>query len=439
MILLLAIFYLGLTAAGMLILRIAGLDALHGWKKVAAAFCVGQGCYTLLLWMGGGLGLFRVVAWVIPLSALTVWLCLGALRLRAKGAWPLVRKHHFAQCVSWCCVAVLALFLFQHYSGMTLRAPIEGVPGMGNWGYKAKIIFLNEGVPDNYMSDYSTVYGKFSYPIGFPMMSAALYTMAGHVDEALAKANAILLFVATYVVISLGFIERWRNFGFVPVIGLFGFFLGTPAWQVIDGFYSEPLLFFCSSTALICLFERDQYPLAIVCAGCAAWVKQEGILFYGLLAISVCLLHWKNPWKDLSWSIVTGGLFVLAWQVYVRLEHVSDSDFDFGGSWDPAKVFDALKKLRDVGIINFRNYSGAFLCLPFMLAFALWDRNAESLICGLIAALMLIIFAGVMGYSRIHLEWHLDAVERYLMLPAICIFMGFSVMLRQPISTTPAK
>lgn len=438
-------FYSGLTAFGVLIMwycrnYLPGRSSQRKmalWKQLAVGLCIGQGCYSLLLWLSGMLGGFVVMVWAVPVCSILYYSWWGRhYWLSDLPSWRLPQGHILKQflkqsktyfvVVGFLVVGGITICLFQKYALIASAYPIEGVPGMGNWGYKAKIIYQHQGVPVNYISDYSTHYGKFSYPLGFPLLSAAVYTVVGGVEEAIVRVNTAVFLAATFTIIALQCLERWRWLGFFGIIGFLGFFLGKPAYEVLESFYAEPLLLYCVAAALVCLID-GQFLFSLICAGCAAWTKQEGIVFFGLLAMCVCLFHWRQIKLISLYSGIVGFLFIILWRIYLWWQKVSDSDFSLLAS-DDKKMQAAWEKVYELGVENGYHYSSAAYLLPVILLSSIILKESAMFVCGMIAAVMVGIFIFSMRYSNVKLDWHLWSADRYLMLPTVCILMGVSAI-----------
>ncbi len=421
--------YLGLTAFGVGIMHLFKQKKMRLWKQLAVGFCIGQGCYTLLLWLGGMIGGFTILVWFIPVASM-LYLAWKAYhnRLWRGNSWRVLggnllkQKGIYFTMISVLIVGGLAVCLFQKYALIAAAYPIEDVPGMGNWAYKSKIIFQHQGVPQNYISEYSTQYGKFSYPLGFPIISAALYTMAGSVEEVLVRVNTAVLLTLAFIVIASQVMDRWSWLGFIGIFGLLGFFLGKPAYEVLESFYAEPLMLYCVAVSLLCLID-EQWILSLLCAGCAAWTKQEGIVFFGLLAMCMGIIHWRQIKLVALYSGAVGFLFVILWRIYLWKHQVSDSDFSLASS-DDMKMQAAWEKVYQLGVEQGFHYSSAAYLLPIILVSSIVLKESAMFICSIIAVGMIAIFVFSMRYSNVRLDWHLWSAERYLMLSTVCILMG---------------
>jgi len=429
-------YYFGLTAFGLILQQMIVNKRMKGWWSIAVGLCLGMSVHNLLLWLAGSFGAFHLIAWGVPAISL-FWSIFTSLR-RAKSTFKIQPflfwlSNHYLSAISFLIIVVASIYLGRSYAEISLGSPIDGVPGLGNWAYKAKILYFHQGVPPNYLTDYATMYGKFSYPPGFPLSCSALYTMAGGINDALVNTHALALHVFSFATLSGLFIQQWKWFGLAAMLGLSGFFLGSPALQVIYSFYAEPMLLFCVVVSLLCFTVPNHDLLALLTAGCAALVKQEGILFMLLMGASIIALQPSGQRRSylIRFSIIVA-FFILPWRLYLWIHPVQDSDFIFSLShWDGRKCITAWKSVSSLLFHHYFHYGCAYLLSPIVLISAILTKNKRALFLLGIAASMISIYLLSMGFSNVTLSWHLSATPRYLMLPALCVLIALSVLYPQ--------
>jgi len=233
--------------------------------------------------------------------------------------------------------------------------------------------------------------------------------------------------------------------------------IGTPAYmgRAITQFADVPLaLYVVSTIALICIFweETTTEPrflvLAGFAAGCAAWTKNEGLLFAAVTSVvmlaSLALTR-RNVLRQFG-MYVAGLLIPLATTLFFKLSVAPPTDL-----MSQRNSAELLAKMLDwhryttIGkwYLDIGWSFGAWNLKPFLPLLALAfvcgvDRRAArsvSLVSGYaILALVLIGYFAVYVFTNYDLTYHLDAsLERLLMhvWPAGLFLLGLTIKSRR--------
>lgn len=443
-IIIIALVYVALYGIGYATLRWLGLrnclsmgsPAVRYLLRVAICICVGQGIFTLLLWCSSFVGGFVIAVWVGLVAGffVSVWQLFCSITT--------LRNHELTGIRSSYWIGILAIigassFLATMYAKISLGLPFESIPSIGNWAYKAKIIYLQQGLSAEYFTHYAYVYGKFSYPSGFAILNATLYTVWGGVEEQLLRINNMVLMLLSFALVSAKLLFRMGYWGLLSVVAVVMLYLSEGAAQMVNSLYSEPLLLFCCATSLSLLaaapkfgkvLDSELFQLSIVCAGCAAWVKQEGILFFLLQGFLGCCILWKQGAKlkpVLLTFVAVLLIFIAPWTAVVKAHRVQDSDFHFDkfkNTMTHPKV--GITATHFVHKTKQGNpYSFLWMIAPLLLV-ARFMRSLVMLLPLLIALLLLCAYLHSMAWSKVDLVWHLSSLDRYLFLPTLCVFFS---------------
>jgi len=287
--------------------------------KISLAAGLGLGVTSCIFFIW--LCVFGAVKGFIALEAV-ILICLAAVLIcfpRQKGLTISSAPGLTASSRSMMNAAIIAFFYIILGSALvvfissTLREPHGGWDAWGVWnnharhifraGNQWKIIFSNAGI------------GNPDYPLLIPATIARIWKLIGS-DTIIVPAFIGMLFTFGTVAIlcSSLIILRGKREGFLAAIVLLGtsLFVIWGARQYAD----IPLGFFILTT--IALFSlRERMPekndtllvLAGLAAGCAAWTKNEGLLFAALIIpIHFAALFFARGWKMALRQLVFFGI-----------------------------------------------------------------------------------------------------------------------------------
>ena len=462
--------------------------------RVPLALGVGFGGCSVLWWLGAVAGLgFSGWGWLLAPAVLagTGWWLARRLVPKRRGAssdgiatgppeevsssgGETVERGRWAGMAAGAVLAVMALLIFSSAVWLGMSRSLFCVPGMGIWGYKAKMLVLEGGLPEDYFTSASHGLSKPGYPPGLPLVLAKGYQLAGGVaDHAVKVLNPALL--ALLFLWMSAWLHRvtglcWWWAAALPLL----FLLSGGARMFSQALYADLLLAALAIPALAMVAvampprafgskapraNRDRGAAVpkgsggtLVAAGCVlagvcAFVKNEGVVVW-LVAGAVAWMGCGAKWGWFRWWLGAGLIWVVPWRLYVWLQGVSEADFDWGrplregGQELLATVTAVLERWWQLGWTpGSARFASAWpamgLLLLLGLVVALWNRFKDSRMGSLgtdwihggigrrevlrLALAALLTAAGVHGvyvFSAIDLSWHMLAMERTDLAPA---------------------
>ena len=237
-------------------------------------------------------------------------------------------RHSFLQIVFYICLISAAVaFIFEFWAN-----PHGRWDAWSMWNTKARYLFLGGEHWDSVFSEHNR---HPDYPLLIPSLVARSWKFYGHNTQLLPATIAIAFTFATVMLLysSLSVLKS-RTQGILGGVVL----LGTPFF-IVDGAglcADVPLAFFILCVCvLFCLSARfsdnyGYYILAGIAMGCAAWTKNEGLLFIALtLLCHLVITVGKNGFRAYLREIAYLGagfvpLFVIV--VVVKLKYSSPND-----------------------------------------------------------------------------------------------------------------
>lgn len=212
-----------------------------------------------------------------------------------------------------------------------------GWDGIMNFGIKAKIFFLEGGVPLSYFSDISRSWTHLNYPLHIPLLEAWVYQFVGQVAER----QLMFIFLSFFLSLLALFYAAVRrrhtqlySLVFVVVLSAVPFVLRMTA----SGYADLPMAtFIFAASAYFYSWLRDKHTddllLAAVLAAQCVWVKREGLVFWliclaALAAWSILSRH--EPLRLRVRTMVTylaPILVLVPWFGVISWQQPPDTDF----------------------------------------------------------------------------------------------------------------
>ena len=178
-------------------------------------------------------------------------------------------------------VAVLAVAAAVAFTAVSATHPFGDGDAMAIWNLRAR--FLYEAWGDWTLVLFPLGFAHVDYPILLPVLVARAWVYTGG-PTVLAPAAVAWVFTFATVAALFGMLTLWRGraAGVLAAAALLGtpFFVHHGADQAAD----IPLAFFM--VAAVGFSVRRLPVAAAAAAGCAAWCKDEGILFLGMMLIA---------------------------------------------------------------------------------------------------------------------------------------------------------
>jgi hypothetical protein len=303
--------------SGFLIVRI-------GWRRRAET--ISGYAFRGSLSVGFGLGIFSVVYFLSVLLGVTHLiaadvsvfglLLVSALLLRTRASMTVTEPSHDQP--AWLRRVLTVTFVIALCSALyaavmrTLAYPHgDGWDAFSIWNLHARFLF--RGSP--HWRDGFTVLLPWShpdYPLLLPAAVAHFWSYLGHDSPAV---PAAIGFLFTFSTVGLLFSALSMLRGRIPALLGATALLATPAFieQGTAQYADVPLSFFVlASIALICLHDqavqddRSQACLGLlvlagVAAACAAWTKNEGLLFLCAIVVASLITRMRNAVSLQNW------------------------------------------------------------------------------------------------------------------------------------------
>jgi hypothetical protein len=410
----------------------------NGTEMFASSVLLGSTFVSGSLFLLGFLISGAPLRWSVTLLCLavgTIGVCRTALpTLRAF--WPVTNSEK----------CFLTISIVQIVALVWLNAQrVLGWDGLFNFEAKARLIFQNGGsVPMDWFSDPSRTWMMQGYPLMLPLTESWLYLWLGREDQQLVKLLFPLFFAAALCLLNsssrlLG-AGSWRSLAApmllftVPLV-----FIGDGSAS--SGYADFPLAVFYLA-AVISLLDFWQsgdaaaLRLAGMFAACGCWLKQEGaILWICLMVIAAIALVRKqaarNDWLALSRAAIPGFLFIVCWQLFLRMASLPDirqfsainpESLLTGSGRAPIVAWAVLAEL-----VNWRLWGALWLLVAVTIGLLIWRRELKNrFVLPLAILLPFTLYSSVYLFSLwplfvIHLESSFPRLLIHLSLVAVLL------------------
>jgi len=260
--------------------------------RLALAPVAGLGLASLLFY------LVRIVAGLPPMAAIGALLAAGA-----AAAWMARNRAttdespgHGGKAPFWIWVllaaaAVLSIFTI---TMMTSIAPHGEWDAWSIWNLRARFLVRspNMQVPFVALLDWAHP----DYPLMVSASIAMLWTAAGNESQSIAAAVQTL-FLISAVAVPFTVLRHLRG-GAIAAIGAIGIIGGSTLVRMTAAMYADvPMAAMISCAGAMAVLALELEPpsrgpamLAGLLAALGAWTKNEGLLFFGVLAASIALV-----------------------------------------------------------------------------------------------------------------------------------------------------
>jgi hypothetical protein len=300
--------------------------------------------------------------------------------------------------------------------------PLGGWDGWAIWNMHARFMLrAGEAWPDLLRAPQLS-WSHPDYPPLLPAAVARLWSWAGE-ETPFAAALVGVAFAGATLAILVAVVAKRRNADIALTGGIV--LLATPFFVTFapNQHADIPLAsFILAAVALSFLADgsprtRGRWALAGLCAGCAVWTKNEGVLFALGFAGAIGVRIWRAALRPAAASFFGALAITLAGWLYFKLQLAPPNDLmsaalgpRIGHLVDPARHATILSSLwRDLG--RFGEWSIApwiALILPFAAWRARRPLDRAEWIAPAMLALMLAGYYGVYLLTPQALAWHLD-------------------------------
>lgn len=331
-------------------------------------------------------------------------------------------------------IALVSVVLF----GIMFGNDFTDVPGIGNWGYKAKLI-LECDINNIDWWKRESVDRKVGYPPLYPYCLACLWAWKGDLPS-----SGVYLPNWIFTVLSMGIVVPHRShstkFSFLWISAVVVVFLSEPVRLMMHNLYAEPLLLLA---AVMSIYSFRRFTISTKFSGvlfgiilsipiiCLSWTKMEG----AMLAISGIIIFSR---KIISLRGVYSFLFlvcsVCVWHVNAFFQGWRDQSYEKGEFIGKNflhneillnKLWSTINALLK-HILNFENGAWILVVVPIMFVCSVFQKkNISSWRCEFLVvclSLMVVCVAIVrIAVSKEPLPWMLEVLPRIIVMPIVLL------------------
>lgn len=210
-----------------------------------------------------------------------------------------------------------------------LPVPVRSYDSVATFSLKAKIFYLNQGIPaDFFKLDESAVW-HIDYPLLLPFFMVWAYHFIGFNDilvVSIMPALYMIFIIFFYALLRKYFNKRYSlvcAFVLAAIPQLARFAMVMYADLVLTAFVTCAFLYF-----MLYLNEGKEAYLVFssLLFGLAVWVKNEGLVF--LLVFLICLIFAKRRLSSIILPVTVGLLAALPWLIFKSCVEITNSDIN---------------------------------------------------------------------------------------------------------------
>ena len=233
-------------------------------------------------------------------------------------------------------LSAVLLLLFASVAWTAWTNGLRG-DGLAIWGLKARVFWLEGGVPVSYFSDVSRQWSHFNYPLLVPATEAWAYYFVGKDDEHFAQA-VLLVFCLSLLALFYGSMRRGHSRRYS--LGATLLLCITPAFfRIASSSYADVALsaFILGSSVSLYFWFKDHRSsdllIAAVLSALCMWVKREGLVAWVInltaLVIWAGTAHSQPMHRRVKVVLVylLPALLLVPWFLFVAWRAIPDNDF----------------------------------------------------------------------------------------------------------------
>lgn len=337
----------------------------------------------------------------------------------------------------WIPVSMLLLFVAIAGTGfLFFRAVINTYDVWDNWAvwaFKAKIYFMEKGIPFEKFIQLRDVWGHWDYPHHLPLMEAWVCFWIGDWNDQWSRIIPPLFHLGICMV-AYAYLRRHVN----TISSLMGAFLVLTLPGLVRmtvGSLSEPVIIYYYLTSFFLLLEWDKsrlpslLMLSAIFGALAAWTKNEG-LAYGLFNVFIifCMTRPRGFLKSCRDVALYAGIYAVIlmpwWFIKIKLGLqnllINGQNLTFG-QWRQC-IGDSLTKgfenfYSSVFVFGFFNVSWVMFFILLILNIRSLCKKPYNYILGTIVLnTALVLILTIIYPEEAMLE---DALFRLLLFPTI--------------------
>jgi len=364
------------------------------------------------------------LSWLrMAFSALTVFVCVGLVSCMLSGTKTRLTLTSLTAVISFG-IVLAALCVLTH----TLRSP----NGTAVYAGKAKL-WLTCGVPSGYLTDSAWLVFLPAYPPLLSVLSYLYYALAGACD------NWLVQFVPFAGVFWCMFVLFTRAGNALMKSAVVLFFSLSYSIYVIAGYYAEGYVALALVLALSRIERGDSGFMTWLVAGSAALFKNEGLLFYIVLAFSHAVVMGCGRRHLLC--MMAGALPSAAWHLAVRALGGGVDGYDTNTlSIFLSHVWEALRELMTLFATEWKSGIHSLPLLMIAIAFSLkrkgYARCRPSVMTGAFCVGSVLASVLVYGFcSDWNIDWRIhSSLFRLVWVSAAVSLWGMATLTSLPLA-----
>lgn len=295
-------------------------------QKLSLSFFLGNSIFTMLLFILSitNLGWDRV--WI---SIIVCAISLGLLFIHSSKDKIILR--YFAlpkiRIVTLLLILLITFKLFSIFF-LALDKPIINWDAWANWGLRAKVFYLEKGIPTN--RDFPLFLGGGghpNYPLQLPLMESWIYLVLDQWNDQLVKIISPLTMLF-FIMFFYSFIRQFMSLNRSLIFSLI--FLSIPfiSYHASADYADLGVgLYIGIATMFLYLYilknESKYLMFSSLMFGGAGWVKNEGVFLFVITALvfTVALVRKRgiNNMKKIILPFISGLILLSPWLIFQRV------------------------------------------------------------------------------------------------------------------------
>jgi 4-amino-4-deoxy-L-arabinose transferase-like glycosyltransferase len=423
-------------------------------EYLSLSFGLGCGFISLAMLIFSFLNIpFSILNFSITLISFWVFCLIKNFKRRDKEIIFNFKRNRIQKYYSLLAAIFISLIVFQIIYVLTDSASlpftkIDTWDAWCNYGFKAKIFFLERSIPAAKFITHETSIPHRDYPLLIPLMETYIYVFLGKIYEPFAKLFCSLFYVCLIIV----FYNQLNKIQNRPLALISTFILSVIPYLLAlakSGYADLPLAFFYF-VAVIYLFFGLTEPnkkfilLSALFSGFGAWTKNEGLALtlVNILILFIFLLYQRKN-KSLSFFIFVKYLSIILlinipWLIFKNLLFLENDIFNYTNlktnltfAVFATKLPVIISGITKMLLFNFKDWNIFwFFCILVILSN--FKKMVNTKLSYVFATIVLYLFTCLLPYilSPSNIKWQvttsLDRVFSHI--APIFLFLSISLL-----------
>ncbi|MCL4418308.1 MAG: hypothetical protein M1365_16765 [Actinobacteria bacterium] len=333
--------------------------------------------------------------------------------------------------------------------GWVLTNPAYGFDGWAIWSFKAKIFYLRETIPLDFLKQPDFfIFINSNYVILLPLIQAWIYLHLGHMQTSYAQVIYIITY-ASMLLISLDFFKSVSKNKTIP--GALVLMLALMPWLVENSQknYADIILavYLVSGFAFLIhwLKGESNYYLwfSSLLFGFGAFTKNEGIIIYIIFIIFMCfhlLYLQKKPFfstlRQTSKPILISSIVWLVWTLFSKFNNLNtimtstNLTIDYTLSHYKMRLFVIFKAIINETVLRYTHWGLTWPLFIFLFIVALF-AGVKTVKYYLFIFIIIAVYIAIYFYTPLNLQQQLNTSLDRLVLqitPCAILLSGYTLL-----------